>query len=69
MFYKHVQHWTTARKLMLLYGPTSIPMTEYQKRAMELLVELEKNLVKLKPEQFSADIHDKEWPEGKWILD
>ena len=68
LFYKHVQHWKTARKLMLNYGPTSIPMTEYQKHATDLLVELEKNLVKHKPEQFSADIHDKEWPEGKCIL-
>ena len=68
MFYKHAPHWKTARKLMLLYGPISIPMTECQKHATDLLVELEKNLVKHKPSQFSADIHDKEWPEGKWIL-
>ena len=60
LFYKHVQHWKTARKLMLIYGPMSIPMTEYQKNTTELLVELEKNLVKHKPAQFSADIHDKE---------
>ena len=44
-------------------------MTEYQKHATELLVELEKNLVKHKPAHFSSDIHDKEWTEGKWILD
>ena len=69
LFYKHVQHWKTARKLMLLYGPTTIPMTEYQKHATELLVELEKSLVKHKPAQFAADIHDKEWPEVKWIND
>ena len=69
LFYKHVQHWKTARKLMLLYGPTSIPMTEYQKHATELLVELEKNLVKHKPAQFAAEIHDRAWPEVKWIND
>lgn len=69
LFYKHVQHWKTARKLMLLYGHTSIPMTEYQKHAADLLLELENELTKLKSEQFSATIHDKEWPEGKYILD
>ena len=69
LFFKHVQHWKTARKLMLLYGPTSIPMTEYQKHATELLVDLEKSLVKHKPAQFAAEIHDKEWPQVKWIND
>ena len=69
IFYKHVQHWKTSRKLMLLYGPTSIPMTEYQKHATEMLVDLEKSLVTLKPNQFPPDIHNKPWPEVKWIND
>ena len=54
---------------MLLYGPTLIPMTEYRKHATDLPVELEKSLVKHKPAQCAADIHDKEWPEVKRISD
>ena len=56
LFYKHVQHWKTAWKLMLLYGPMSNPMTKYQKHTTNLLVEIEKNLMKHKLDQFSENI-------------
>ena len=69
LFVKHVQSWKTGRGLMIFYGPNSVPMSEYDKHATSLLVDLEKNLVKLKPDQFPAEIHGKDWPKTRWICD